>query len=68
MTVAIGASTIDVRIVDDGNGAGMGAGSGHGIVGMRERVELLDGQFSAGPQVDGGFEIHATLPLRERDA
>jgi signal transduction histidine kinase len=38
-------------------------GGGHGIVGMRERVALLNGDFSAGPRPDGGFRVTARLPL-----
>ncbi|KAA9129647.1 sensor histidine kinase [Marinihelvus fidelis] len=36
---------------------------GHGLVGMRERVEMLGGTVAAGPAEDGGFEVRATLPL-----
>lgn len=39
------------------------AGSGHGLVGMKERVALYGGEFSAGPGADGGYAVHATLPL-----
>lgn len=39
------------------------AGSGHGLVGMKERVALYGGEFSAGPGADGGYRVHATLPL-----
>jgi signal transduction histidine kinase len=38
-------------------------GGGHGIIGMRERVGLCSGQFSAGPLPDGGFRVAAQLPL-----
>jgi signal transduction histidine kinase len=38
-------------------------GSGHGLAGMRERVALLGGSFSAGPAANGGFEVRATIPL-----
>jgi signal transduction histidine kinase len=38
------------------------AGGGHGLVGLRERVTLLGGTFRAGPRVDGGFEVRASLP------
>ncbi|MFF4954575.1 sensor histidine kinase [Streptomyces chattanoogensis] len=41
-------------------------GTGMGLVGLRERVELLDGEFSAGPQADGGFAVCARLPLSQR--
>jgi hypothetical protein len=36
---------------------------GHGIIGMRERVSLLGGQFSAGPLPGYGFEVIARIPL-----
>jgi signal transduction histidine kinase len=37
-------------------------GTGHGLVGMRERVALLGGELEAGPEADGGFTVRATLP------
>jgi signal transduction histidine kinase len=40
------------------------AGSGHGLLGLRERVTLLGGTFRAGPRVDGGFEVCASLPAQ----
>ena len=39
-----------------------GAGGGHGLLGLRERVTLLGGTFQAGPRLDGGFEVCASLP------
>ncbi|MDN5852933.1 MAG: sensor histidine kinase, partial [Actinomycetia bacterium] len=39
------------------------ATSGRGLVGMRERCELLGGHFDASPIPDGGFEVKARLPL-----
>ncbi|MEV5827575.1 histidine kinase [Spirillospora sp. NPDC052242] len=42
-------------------------GTGHGIVGMRERVRLVGGTLEAGPLPDGGFRVAAHLPLNERD-
>ncbi|GAA3058700.1 histidine kinase [Streptomyces roseofulvus] len=39
------------------------AGTGHGLVGMRERVRLTGGTLDTGPLPDGGFRIAATLPL-----
>jgi len=40
-------------------------GSGHGIIGMRERVSLLGGEFSAGPLPGYGFGVSAHIPLPE---
>jgi signal transduction histidine kinase len=45
-------------------GAPLGRGrGGHGLLGMRERVSLFGGRVDAGPDGDGGFLVHATLPL-----
>jgi signal transduction histidine kinase len=41
------------------------APGGHGLVGMRERVELLHGTVQAGPVDGGGWLVRASLPLRE---
>ncbi len=38
-------------------------GSGMGLIGMRERVALLDGTLTAGP-TEGGFQVRAALPYR----
>ncbi|WP_309057879.1 sensor histidine kinase [Streptomyces sp.] len=40
------------------------AGTGHGLVGMRERVRLTGGSLDTGPLPDGGFRVAARLPLR----
>jgi signal transduction histidine kinase len=37
--------------------------SGHGITGMRERVSLCGGEFSAAPLPGQGFKVTAHLPL-----
>jgi len=41
------------------------AGTGHGILGMRERVDLYGGTFAAGPGPKGGFRVRAELPIGE---
>ncbi|MEU2066474.1 sensor histidine kinase [Streptomyces anulatus] len=38
-------------------------GAGHGITGMRERVAMLNGEMTAGPTEDGGYEIAVFLPV-----
>ncbi|MCX4539654.1 sensor histidine kinase [Streptomyces sp. NBC_01565] len=42
-----------------------GSGTGHGLVGMRERVRLTGGTLDTGPLPDGGFRVAARLPLTE---
>jgi signal transduction histidine kinase len=39
--------------------------SGHGLVGLRERVSLFGGALDAGPTSDGGYVLAATLPVEE---
>jgi signal transduction histidine kinase len=41
-------------------------GSGHGIVGMRERVALFDGDLDAARRPEGGFRVSARLPFGGR--
>ena len=58
---------LELEVRDDGarsNGAAPAtAGSGHGIVGMRERAALFGGELEAGPAAGGGFLVRARLPL-----
>ncbi|MGW6499800.1 histidine kinase [Nonomuraea angiospora] len=49
-----------------GRGRGRKTGVGYGLVGMRERVALLNGVFSAGPRQEGGFRVVARLPVPAR--
>jgi len=44
-------------------GSGLSGGSGLGLVGMRERVAVLGGSLTVGPQPDGGWRVLATIPL-----
>ena len=58
-------SALDIRVCDDGRGSAPanGDGTGHGLIGMRERVSLYGGHLQTGPGEDGGFEIRARIPL-----
>lgn len=62
VAVRYGADGVEVEVVDDGNGAAAADGGGHGLLGMRERVELFGGELAAGPRAGGGFGVRAWLP------
>jgi signal transduction histidine kinase len=51
-----------VRVTDTGHAPVAAEGTGHGITGMRERVQLYGGTLRAGPRAGGGYEVSATLP------
>jgi signal transduction histidine kinase len=71
--------SLAVEVVDDGRGAGalpsVNGGhldngfveSGHGLVGMRERVELWGGELAVGPVSGGGYRVKALLPYGETE-
>ena len=39
------------------------SGPGHGLIGMRERVAMYGGEFSAGPGPRGGYRVRARFPV-----
>jgi signal transduction histidine kinase len=64
--VVVGSDEIRVEVTDDGSRATRGGEVGHGLTGMRERVAMHGGTFSAEPREGGGFAVTATLPVGER--
>lgn len=54
-----------LEITDDGRGPTSLASEtgGRGLLGMRERADLLGGHLSAGPADGGGFRVSATIPM-----
>jgi len=72
VTVGCDDDHLSVEITDPGgngrtaaatNGTGQATGTGHGILGMRERVSLCGGEFTAGPMPGQGFRVAARFPV-----
>ncbi|GAA1695102.1 hypothetical protein GCM10009765_50420 [Fodinicola feengrottensis] len=64
VVVRYGLADVEVVVTDRGKGpAGGGNASGHGLVGMRERVGLYAGSLYTGPGEDGGYTVRATVPF-----
>jgi signal transduction histidine kinase len=63
---------VQVRVRDDGCDSGpavaapvIPGATGHfGLIGLRERAELLGGSAQAGPLPEGGFELSLTIPIQ----
>jgi signal transduction histidine kinase len=64
---------LEIAVLDDGRGAAAAVadpdgtvpvGTGHGLLGMRERAELHGGRLTAAPRHGGGFGVQAVLPYR----
>ncbi|MFG2023684.1 sensor histidine kinase [Streptomyces sp. NPDC048825] len=70
VTLEFRAATAVLEVLDDG--AGKLAGSapvlpgsgGNGLVGMRERVDVHGGRFTAGPRLGPGWQIKVELPAK----
>lgn len=56
---------VALAVVNEGTGVNPvrnRSGSGHGLIGMRERAKLYGGTISTGPRSGGGFEVRLLLP------
>jgi signal transduction histidine kinase len=68
VSVAIESDRLTISVEDDGVGTQADAehataGSGFGILGMRERALALGGDLEAAPLLDGGFRVSGYLPV-----
>ncbi len=73
MTMVISDEQMTIQIVDDGIGFDMeelkekmAKGDHFGIIGMRERVEMLEGRFEMNSAPGQGTEINLNIPINER--
>lgn len=67
VAVSVGSdpSGVSVEVSNDGPAVAswFASDGGHGLAGMRERVDALSGTLRAGPNPDGGWAVRATVPL-----
>lgn len=65
VSLSSGDGVLHLAVLDDGvaSGVPVGGSGGYGLVGMRERVELLGGAFSAGRREPTGWTVRADLPI-----
>ncbi len=61
VTLTYDTDALDIRVADDGAGGAVN-GTGHGLIGIRERVAVVGGEITAGSRPEGGFEVVARLP------
>ncbi|MFK0117517.1 sensor histidine kinase [Streptomyces sp. NPDC090994] len=54
--------TVEVSTEGAGDRSASPGGSGRGLAGLRERVDVLGGEFSAGGRPGGGFTVRARIP------
>lgn len=70
VTLRYAPEALNITVTDTGRGAVSAltrSGGGHGLIGMRERVEIYDGQLAAGPRPGGGYQVEAIIPLSSAD-
>jgi signal transduction histidine kinase len=69
VVICYGDQEVAIEVTDDGRGPAPAttarrAGTGHGLVGFRERTALFGGELEVGPRPGGGFRVAVRLPFK----
>ncbi|MEU1722734.1 histidine kinase [Nonomuraea sp. NPDC005692] len=67
VTVHHRAGHIDIEVTTDGSAPAEGPvvpSGGRGLDGLRRRIQMLNGELSAGARPGGGFSVRALIPFR----
>lgn len=66
VTVEYGATRLRVEIVDTGGeSSDTETGSGRGLAGLNERIDVYGGTLQAGRRLTGGYRVEAVIPVEE---
>ena len=65
LSLGEGADAVSLLVSDDGNGVVANGEGGFGLVGLRERADLLGGELHVEPRSGGGTQLSFRLPLGE---
>jgi signal transduction histidine kinase len=57
---------LEIEVTDDGTAKPSRTGSGHGLIGMAERVSVFGGCIESGARPEGGFRVFVALPLESK--
>ena len=66
VTVCVIGGNLDLRVVNSPGTAMPGVadlGAGRGLIGMRQRLNLVGGRLVTAAPADGGYEVHASIPV-----
>jgi signal transduction histidine kinase len=63
VSVRANADGLEIDVTDDGHANRTGVEAGLGLRGMFERATALGGRLDVGPREEGGWRVHAVLPL-----
>ncbi|HCU48655.1 MAG TPA: hypothetical protein DGG94_02315, partial [Micromonosporaceae bacterium] len=61
LSIQLSGDQVEFDLQDFGGPSAPATGGGHGLIGLRERVEVLGGRLQAGP-ADSGWRLTALVP------